>query len=366
MKPGKKLAFAVAILALSACQKAPQMPDHIRPVRLQVVEPGPVQPESRYAGEIVPRYESNLGFRVAGKILRREVNIGQAVRAGQVLARLDPRDLSLNADSAKANVAAQQAQYAIDQADLARYRTLLDQGFIGRADFERQQAKAEASHAQLQALQAQLAVSANQAAYAALKADHDGTIAGIQAENGQVVAAGQTVVQLAWSGDKEVAASVPEGMVTRLQIGMPVRVALWSAPGQDYAAHIREIASSADPSTRTYAVRVAVPEAPAAMKLGMTAVLIVPLSGGGDLIHLPFASITQRDGKAGVWVYDAQAGVVHFRVVELGGVADNDVLVRGGLQAGETVVTAGAAFLRPEQKVKPLEQSPPAVSAAAG
>lgn len=350
----KKVWITACALMVCACHRSTPAPEVVRPVRLQTVAAAPVHSESRYAGEVRPRRESALGFRVGGKMLRREVDVGQSVKAGQVLARLDPGDLSLSTQAARAQVQAQRAQFDIDRADLNRLAALQKQGYVGRADFERQKARFDASKAQLDALEAQLAVSSNQSAYSELRADHDGTISQVQAEAGQVLAAGQPVLHLAWNGEKEVAAAVPETLVGRLKVGMPVRVSLFADPGHEYPGTIRELASSADAATRTYAVRVTVPQAPETMRLGMTAVLILPLQAEVELIHLPFAAMTEREQTKGVWVFDAASSTVKFRPVQFGGVSGNEVLIAGGLTPGESVVTAGAAFLSPDQKVRPL------------
>lgn len=343
-----------AATLLGACGQPPAAPEEVRPVRTIVVTPGPVEAENVYAGEVRPRYESGLGFRVAGKLSARLINVGDTVKAGQVLARLDPKDLSLNEASSRANVAAQEAQFAVEKADLERYAKLLAQGFVSHAEYERQQTKFKAAEAQLASVRAQARVSANQTGYAELRADHDGTITAVEAETGQVVGAGQNVARLAWSGEMEIAVNVPENLIQDLRVGQPVQVSLWTADGKIYPARLRELSSNADAATRTYAVRIALDKTPGEMKLGMTANVRIPHDGLPDMVHLPLSAWVEHAGVQGVWVLDAKAGVVNFRALRPAGVTGNEILIAEGLQPGEVVVTAGAPLLTPGQKVKPL------------
>ena len=180
----------IALLLLSACSKPPVVVEEVRSVRTIVAAPGAIDARNIYAGEVRPRYESNLGFRVTGKIDQRKVNVGDRVKKGQLLLQLDPADLALNEASSQATVAAQEAQFAVEKADLGRYRKLLDTGFISAAEFDRQQTRFAAAEAQLASVKAQARVSGNQTGYAQLHADADGVITAIDAEVGQVVAAG--------------------------------------------------------------------------------------------------------------------------------------------------------------------------------
>lgn len=347
-------ALALAALTLAGCHKAPPPPEEIRPVRTIVAQPGPADINNVFAGEVRPRYQSDLGFRVAGKIAARHVNVGDAVKAGQLLASLDPKDLSLNEASSRANVAAQEAQFAVEQADLERYRKLLAQHFVSQAEFDRQQTRYKAAEAQLESVRAQARVSSNQTAYAELRADHDGTIVAVSAEAGQVVAAGQVVVRLAQAGEIEIATDVPEQLVRELQVGQAVQVSLWTAGEQVFPGTVRELARSADAATRTYALRVSVAQPPPGMRLGMTASVRIPRAGLPDLIHVPISAIVEQQGKQGLWILDAGAGVVHFRAVQAAAFSGNEALLGAGVQAGEQIVTAGAKLLMEGQKVRPL------------
>lgn len=359
--------LAVPLLAtLAACTKPPAVPEEVRSVRTVVVQPTPVSAHSTFAGEVRPRYESNLGFRVAGKIEARVVNVGDRVRRGDLLLRLDARDLALNEASSRATVAAQEAQFAVEKADFERYAKLAATGFIAPAEYDRQKTRFEAAKAQLESVRAQARVTGNQTAYAELRADADGTITAIEAEAGQVVGAGQPVVRLARSGALEVATAVPEPLLQRLKVGQPVEVMLWTSGPKAYPGRVRELAQAADAATRTYALRVSVDEPPAAMQIGMTASVRIIDGSVPPLIHLPLSAYVEQAGQQGVWVFDEARSAVDFRPLTLVGFEGNQALIGAGLKPGERVVTAGAALLRAGQKVRRLPDAPAPPAAVAG
>ncbi|WP_199720557.1 efflux RND transporter periplasmic adaptor subunit [Stagnimonas aquatica] len=363
MKTAIRLGLAAMGLVLAACGKAPEPVEDIRPVRTLTVGASQTSAEHRYSGEVRARYESTLGFRVPGKLVSRKVDVGMQVKAGQLLAQLDPKDLVLSESAAQAQVAAARAQAEVAELDYRRVKELLAKGFISKAEYDRQETQLKATQAQAQAVVAQAAVQTNQTAYSRLLADSDGVVTAVLAEAGQVVAAGQPVIQIARRGEIEVAAAIPEDRVSSLSVGMPVTVSLWSQPGKSYAGRIRELSSAADPYARTYALRISVAEPPPEMKLRMTATVSIPLPGQPDLIHLPSSAMVTQDGKAGVWVVEPQSSSVRFKPVQFAGVEGNQVLVGAGLGAGEVVVTAGAAYLHAGQKVK-LLAAPPALPTA--
>lgn len=350
-----------ASLGLAACHPPPPPVEEVRPVRALIATATPLQAQDTYAGEVRPRYESSLGFRVAGKIQQRLANVGDRVSRGQVLAKLDPKDLALAEAGSRAALAAQKAQLEVERADLGRYKQLVADQVISQSAYDRQLSLFQAAQAQFDAAQAQLRQSSNQVEYALLRADHDGSIAAIEAEAGQVIAAGEAVVRLAWSGDTEIAASVPEDAVHRVRIGMPVEVSLWVDRTRSFKGEVRELSSSADPSTRTYSMRVSVPEAPPEMRLGMTASVRLPAATDAKLIHMPLTAVVERQGQGGVWVFDPKTGRVGFRALHFAGAAGNEMLVAEGLAEGEIVVTAGASYLLPGQKVR-LMQTPSALA----
>ena len=345
-------AMVPLLLGLAGCGKPPAKVEEIRPVRSIVVSAGNIDTGNTYAGEVRPRYESDLGFRVAGKILNRSINVGDTVKSGQVLARLDAQDLALSEASEHAQVAALDAQLAVAKSDYERNQKLFEEGVIGASGMDHYQATYQAAQAQLEAARAQLRASSNQTGYAELRADHNGVITAVLAEPGQVVAAGQTVVRLAHSGEIEVASNVPEDQIGRVRAGMAVQVSLWASSALQIPGTIRELASSADPATRTYPLRVSVPQPPPEMKLGMTASVRIPLSGVPKLIHVPLGAMVEQQGRRGVWVFNAASQAVEFHPIAIAGVNGNEILVADGLKDGDVVVTAGAPLLQAGQKVK--------------
>ncbi len=345
------LCAVCATLSLAACGKPPAKPEEIRPVRTVTVNAGASLTGNTYAGEVRPRYESDLGFRVSGKILRRDANVGDVVKSGQVLARLDPADMALNEASQRAQLNSLDAQLNVAKLDYERNQQLFDEGVIGASGLDHFRAAFDAAKAQVEAGRAQVRAMSNQTGYTELRADHDGIITAVTGEPGQVVAAGQTVMRLAHSGEIEIASNVPEDQVGRMRPGMPVQVALWASPGTSAQGSIRELASSADPATRTYDVRVSVPSPPPTMKLGMTASISIPLEGP-KLVHIPMPSLVEQKDQKGVWVYEAATQTVAFRAVVVAGVIGNDILLADGLKDGDVVITAGAPLLQAGQKVK--------------
>jgi len=222
-------ALLTAALLLAGCSKHEAAPEPVRAVKLMTVGVSAYQTGIEYAGEVRPRVESRLGFRVAGKIVRRHVELGQTVRVGQLLAELDARDLRLAADAAQAQVAAATTNRDLAQADLRRYRELREQNFISGAELERRDASFKAAQAQLDQAQAQLAAQGNQTGYARLVADVAGVVTAVEAEPGQVVAAGTPVIRLAQGGVRDVVFAVPEGRVREVKVGSPVQVRVWSS-----------------------------------------------------------------------------------------------------------------------------------------
>ncbi|RZA16691.1 MAG: efflux RND transporter periplasmic adaptor subunit, partial [Lysobacteraceae bacterium] len=265
------VAFAVAA-TLAGCSgdKAPAEP--IRNVL--VVEPGggTDAATSVYAGEIRARNENPLAFRVGGNISRRLVDVGDVVKAGQLLAELDPGDQRLQAAAAQAELAAARANLSRARGDLQRYKALADQQLVSRSTYDAQVAAYKAAEGQARAARAQAGVAGNQAAYTQLRAPRDGVVATRSAEAGQTVAAGQAVFTLAGDGPREVAIALPESRIREFHGGQSVLVELWSAPGIRMAGTIREIAPQADPQARTFAARVALAgEATERVALGQSA-----------------------------------------------------------------------------------------------
>lgn len=347
---GALSAVAVALL-LSACSRPAPPEEPVRAVKVMTVGASGYGLSLEYAGEVRPRIESRLGFRVAGKILQREVEVGQRVKPGQVLARLDPQDYRLAADAARAQVAAAQTNRDLAAADLKRYAALKEQGFISGAELERRDTTLKSAQAQLEQAQAQLSNQGNQAVYTTLLSDASGVVTAIEAEAGQVVAAGTPVVRIAQDGARDVVFSVPEDKVTRVKPGSAVRVRVWSE-NREIEGKVREVAASADPVTRTFVIKVAL-DASQAPALGTT-VYAYPqslLETGTPVIKLPTSALRQEGKGSAVWVLDTASMTVKSQPVVVATADGNEAVVASGLAPGMQIVTAGVHVLAPGQKV---------------
>jgi multidrug efflux system membrane fusion protein len=359
---GMKFGIVAAMLlagGLAACDQPKPPPEPVRPVRLTTVQPQVFEDRSSYTGEVRARYETNLAFRIGGKIVARYVEIGSVVKKDALLARLDPDDTRLAIQNARAQVNAAQANYEQAQIELQRYRRLFETHVTSQAELDRRQNTYNTAKAQLESAQSQLRVAQNQMDYTELHADADGVITGISIEAGQVVASGQTAMKLARPEEKEVVFSVAENRLDELRNATGISVSLWASPDKEYAGVVREIAPGADPVTRTYAVKVTVQHAPAGMRLGMTASVAIVRRSGDSVIALPLSALYQQGDKPAVWVYSGtpEQGKVELRPVTVAAYVQDAVLVAAGLQAGEQVVTAGVHKLIPGQTVRKLVEA---------
>jgi RND family efflux transporter MFP subunit len=347
-------ALVLTLAALGGCSSEAPPPEDVRPVRAQVLSAGGARATAEFSGDVRPRYESRLGFRVGGKISARKVDVGASVKRGSVLMQLDPQDLRLGQAQAQANLRTAQTNADLARAELKRYQDLRSQNFVSQAVLDQKIAAARASQSSVEAANAQLREQANQTGYANLESDADGVVTAIDAEVGQVVAPGTPVVRVARTDEKEVVFGVPEDQVDELRHGGAVRVRLWADPNRSIAGKIREVSPMADPATRTYTVKVSIP-ASDEVRLGMTAVVQLVRKGtksAGAQVRVPLSSLVQNKGASAVWLIEN--GTVRLQPVQVGGVAGNDVQLVDGVRAGETIVTAGVNLLKNGQKVKIL------------
>ena len=231
LNPTRLLLVAAVAASLAACAKQEPAPEPVRSVKVMTVGAGTFQSGHEFSGEVRPRVESRLGFRVAGKIVKRQAELGQRVKAGQVLAQLDAQDYQLAADAARAQLAAATTNRDLAAADFKRYATLRDQNFISGAELERRETTLKAAQAQLDQAKAQLASQGNQAGYTTLVADVSGVVTAVEAEPGQVVTAGTPVVRIAQDGPRDVVFAVPEDQVAAIRVGSDVAVRAWTADG---------------------------------------------------------------------------------------------------------------------------------------
>ena len=344
-------ALLATALLLASCSKPAPPEEPIRAVKVTTLGLDSIKSGAEFAGEVRPRVESRLGFRVAGKIVRRQAELGKRVKAGDVLAQLDPQDYKLAAQAASAQTTAALTNRDLALADFKRYKSLKDQNFISGAELERRDAALKAAQAQLDQAQAQLAGQGNQSAYTTLVADVSGVITSIDAEPGQVVTAGTPVVRIAQDGPRDVVFAVPEDKVALMKVGSTTDVRMWSSSTL-YKGIVREVAASADPVTRTFTVKVGLDpkDTPA---LGTT-VSVIPQAfdrSGVQVVKLPTSAFRQDGQNSSVWVLDTATMTVKLQPVVIATADGNEVVVASGLQPGMQVVVAGVHVLSPGQKV---------------
>lgn len=360
------LALAV-VLPLSGCSSDAKPAETARPVLVIHPGGGAEAALTAYAGEIRAREESPLSFRVGGKLVRREVDVGAHVKQGDLLAVLDAGDLAAQARAAQAQLTAAEAELARARADQARFAKLASDQLVSRSTLDAQNAAATAAQGQANAARANLDVARNQTAYTQLRAPHDGVIASRAAEAGQVVAAGQTVFTLSADGGREVAIALPESRIRDFSVGQQVAVELWSAPGQQLPGTIREIAPAADPQARTYATRVSLSgDAAKAVDLGQSARVYVQDNGTRAALTVPLSAIQRSNGSgAAVWVIDPATSKLRLTPVQLGAFGESTAPVLSGVRADAWIVAAGGHLLREGQLVAPVDRQNRPVALAA-
>jgi RND family efflux transporter MFP subunit len=352
------VASAGALLLLAACgdkQAAAPMP--IRPVLSIVVAPTLGRAVS-FAGAIEPRYNAVLGFRILGRVIARDVNVGDVVSKGALLAALDSVSLELAVRSALAAVANAQAQLANASATEARQRTLLEQKNTAQAEFDTARLGLETAEAAVTQAQANLNKAQEQLGYAQLHADFDGVITAVDAEVGQVVSPGQKVVTLARPDVREAVVDVPDDLATRLKEGARFEIAHELDATIKTIGQVREIAPQADAATRTRRLRIALENPPETFRLGsiVTATL---QSGATPHIELPPSAIVDSGGAASVWVVDPAGDSVSLRSIAIASRDGGAIEVADGLAPGTRVVIAGVHSLTAGQKVRILDGDQP-------
>jgi len=357
-------ATLVGAVMLSACkpQAAAAPPEVIRPVKTMIVGSASAASTDSYSAEIRPRVESQLAFRVGGKVIERLVDIGAVVKKDQMLMRLDPSDLQLSANAALAQVAAAKANDDVAQATLKRSQELAKQNFISAGALDQAIGAANASRAALAAAQATSALGANATQYGVLRADADGVVTALSAEVGQVVAAGTPVLKVSAGAGKDVVFAVPQSVAGLIKRGTPLEVQLWAKSGSTLAATVRDVSAIADSLTRTYAIKASLSDAQNAASLGSTATVAInskaitsKASSSTASVLVPLASVMEAQGKVAVWV--VEGGVVKKRAITLAASvpaaeADAVVAVISGLAPGAVIVTAGVHTLTEGQKVR--------------
>ena len=340
------------ILALAGCSKPVEKQAEIRPVRAVVLTADNVDVVAEFPGEVRARVESRLGFRIAGKIVSRKVDVGTEVKRGQLLMQLDPQDLKLAQAQANAGLKAAESNRDLAKAELKRYQDLREKNFVSQAILDGKETTFKAAQASYDQALAAYRNQSNQAGYATLVSDVDGVVTGVDAEVGQVVSAGTPVLRVAQAGEKEIVIAIPEDKVDALRKVSDVKVRTWANRNEVIPGTLRELSPVADPATRTYAAKITIPGAAAHIKLGMTGYVTFAAKSPNAMLKLPLTALFNDKGATSVWV--VENGSVKLVPVQVAGSSGNDILVSSGIAPGQTVVTAGVNQLKPGQKVKIL------------
>ncbi|MND42336.1 Efflux pump periplasmic linker BepF [compost metagenome] len=349
----KGLLVAVALSALTACseEKKVEAPDPVRPVKVVEIGGPEIGRSLVYSGSVRARTEMNLGFRVAGKITERLVDVGDRVEPGTILARLDAVDYQLSVRRADADLTSAQKQVEITGLARKRAETLAEKSVTSQSQLEQAQLAADQAQSQLQSAESALEEAQNQVAYTELKATQNGIVTTVSADVGQVVSAGTTVVAVAVDGEKEVQIAVPETDIVHFKPGKAVKASFWSARDLVLEGKVREVAGSADAQSRTFAVRVSLP-ADDRVLIGMTATIDAVEDNVVPTFGVPLAALAQKDGKPVVWIVERDKGEVNSRAVKVAGYGDSVARISEGLAKGDLVVSAGTQFMRDGLKVK--------------
>lgn len=348
-------AFAAYSLTLDPAAPAAGAAPLVRPARVAEISYKTQGQTLLLAGTVVPRIESTLGFRVSGKIVQRSVDVGAAVKPGDIIASLDPSDYKLAVDNARAALASAEADYVRAKADHERYLNLRGSMAFVPQTLDQRQSLASTALARVDQARSQLSSAENNLAYTVLRADSAGVVTAVQAEVGQVMAQGQGVIRLARTDELEIVVGVPEHRLKVVRTAQGASFELWSDPGRRHAAKLRELSPSADPVTRTYAARFSVLEPPEFIGLGMTATLGFERPDTTPVAEVPLSAIFQRGTQPAVWVVDRDTGTVELRPVAIARWRDDTAAILSGVKEGELIATAGVHKLETGQKVKPLQ-----------
>lgn len=348
------LSLALSLALLAGCGKEKPPATNLPRVEVQGVKAVDYAAQVVLTGDIQARVQTQLSFRVGGKIIQRSVDVGDRVSARQVLARLDPKDLQTSVDSAIAAEAAERARVSQASAAFVRQEKLLPKGYTSRSEYDSAQASLRSSQSALKAAQAQLASAREQLSYTALIAEAAGVITARQAEVGQVVQATMPIFGLARDGDRDAVFNVYESLFVEPPGDQPVPVSLLDNPGIKAFGKVREVTPAVSAETGTLQVKIALERLPEGMDLG--SVVSVTLSAPGkSSFELPWAALTkglgEQLGTPAVWVVDDQ-GKVSLRGVTVGRYLTAKVIITDGLQTGEKVVVAGGQLLHPDMQVE--------------
>ncbi|MGA7998470.1 MAG: efflux RND transporter periplasmic adaptor subunit [Bradyrhizobium sp.] len=344
-------ALALVAVALAGCNDSvAQKATPSRPVLVATVHYEAESPERSFVGTIKPRIETDMGFRVPGKVAKRLVEVGQTVDVGQPLATLDEVDLKLQAEQAEAELRAATGVLAQAAASETRAKELRAKGWATDAQMDQARATADEARARLNRAQRSVELTNNSLSYATLAADSRGVVTATLIDPGQVVAAGQTAIRVARFAEKEAVVAIPETLLGRAKEGT-ASMSLWSDPDKNYVAKLREIAPNADPATRTYLAKFSLPGAGDDVSLGMTATLTLADPATTRVARLPLSALFSEGGDPSFYVVDDK-GDVSLKPVAVKSYESNDVVITGGVEEGAKVVALGVQKLDPAQKVR--------------
>jgi len=353
-----RFVLPIMALALAACSESKsEVKDEpkTRPVLAQQVHYEPAVRERSFVATVRPRIESDLGFRVDGKVARRLVEVGETVKADQILATLDEIDLRLQLDQAEAELRAARGNQMQVRADLKRGEVLRKEGWSTDANLEKQRAAAEEADGRVLRAERAVSLARNSLAYASLRADTDGVVTATAVEPGQVVAAGQTAIRVAQLEEKEAVVAIPEALVGQLGKG-EAKVSLWSQPDRVYAARLRELSPGADAATRTYQARFTIVQAGDDVRFGMTANVTLSDPAAGQIARVPLSAILDEGKGPALFVVDRATGALEHKPIEVAGYEARDVLVKSGVTEGQWVVALGTQKLDTAQKVRVVDK----------
>jgi RND family efflux transporter MFP subunit len=345
------IALAMLAIVLAGCNdKVAEKPAESRPVLVATVHYEALSPERSFVGTIKPRIETDMGFRVPGKVAKRLVEVGQTVDVGQPLATLDEVDLKLQAEQAEAEFNAATGVLAQAGAAEQRARDLRAKGWATDAQLDSAKAAGDEARARLNRAERSVDLTKNSLSYATLAADSRGVVTATLIDPGQVVASGQTAIRIARFAEKEAVVAIPETLVGRAKQGIAT-VALWSEPDRKYAAKLREVAPSADPATRTYLAKFSLPDAGDDVSLGMTATLTLSDPQTERVARLPLSSLYSQGGEPSLYVVDDK-GEVALKPVAVKSYESSCVVISGGVDEGAKIVVLGVQKLDPAEKVR--------------
>ncbi|TCS75248.1 efflux RND transporter periplasmic adaptor subunit [Pectinatus cerevisiiphilus] len=344
------LCLIIGIMIKAYFSKAPIKSENLPVVRTQVIQAADTGQNYTYPGEVRGRYESQLAFQVTGKIIKRNVQLGSRVNAGDVLMQMDAKDIQQTVNSNSAQVYSAQSQLKLAKSNLERYQQLLDGGAISHAQYDQYVNAYDAATAAVQQATAQYTQGANQLDYTLLTADQSGVVSAITAEAGQIVNAGQTVVTIVQDGEREIEINVPENRLEELKTAGRFQVTFWALPNVTLNGQVREIAPMADPTTRTFKVRISLLNPSPAIKLGMTATVSLADVDATTGFSIPISALYQTGDTPAVWVVNNN--ILTLRPIKTGSFGNGTIQVLTGLETGDRIITAGVHKLEEGQRVK--------------